>query len=96
MSDKSLNLDLEQKIKSLESTIASQARHITAVEEEKHHLRILLDESFQFIGLLSPDGTLLEVNQSALRFAGIAKEAVVGKPFWEALGGPIQNHFNYS
>ena len=34
-------------------------------------------------GLLSPDGTLLEVNQAALEAVGVARDEVVGKPFWE-------------
>lgn len=37
-----------------------------------------------FIGLLSPDGTLLDANQSSLDFAGVTLEDVVGKPFWDA------------
>jgi PAS domain S-box-containing protein len=36
-----------------------------------------------FIGLLSPDGTLLDANQSALNFIGASLHEVVGAPFWE-------------
>lgn len=36
-----------------------------------------------FIGLLSPDGILLDANQSSLNFAGVILEDVVGKPFWD-------------
>ena len=36
-----------------------------------------------FIGLLSPDGTLLDANQSALDFIGCDLDEVVGRPFWE-------------
>lgn len=36
-----------------------------------------------FIGLLSPDGTLLDANRSSLDFVGASLEDVVGKPFWE-------------
>jgi PAS domain S-box-containing protein len=39
---------------------------------------------FQFIGLLTPDGLLLEANDSALRFAGVGLDQVLNKPFWEA------------
>ncbi|MEI6206491.1 MAG: PAS domain S-box protein [Desulfuromonadales bacterium] len=42
-----------------------------------------LDNTSQFCGLLSPDGTVLNVNQTALEVIGAAKETVVGRPFWE-------------
>jgi len=43
----------------------------------------IFNSTYQFIGLLSPDGTLLEANETALGFAGITLHDVVGKPFWE-------------
>ena len=49
--------------------------------ERKH--RALLDQTFGFIGLTTPDGTLIEVNRAALKFAGIEQSDVLGKPFWE-------------
>ena len=49
----------------------------------QQRFRAIFDQTFQFIGLMSVDGTLLEVNQTALRFAGIRAEDVIGKPFWE-------------
>ena len=45
--------------------------------------RAIFDQTFQFAGLLSRDGTLLEANRTALQFAGLRSEDVVGKPFWE-------------
>ena len=43
----------------------------------------IFNSTYQFIGLLTPDGTLLEANETALAFAGITTKDVVGKPFWE-------------
>lgn len=43
-----------------------------------------LDNMGHFVGLLDPDGTLLEANATALRAGGIARDDVVGRPFWEA------------
>ncbi len=43
-----------------------------------------LDNMGHFVGLLSPDGILLEANATALRAAGITRDDVVGRPFWEA------------
>jgi serine phosphatase RsbU (regulator of sigma subunit)/PAS domain-containing protein len=43
-----------------------------------------LDHMGHFVGLLSPDGVLLEANAAALQAGGIARDDVVGRPFWEA------------
>ena len=56
-----------------------------ALRESEKKFRAIFNQAFQFVGLLQPDGILLEANQTALDFAGIAREEVVGKPFWEAL-----------
>ncbi|MBX3000460.1 MAG: PAS domain S-box protein [Caldilineaceae bacterium] len=45
--------------------------------------RFVFDAAYQFIGLLEPDGTLIEANQAALDFGGLRREDVIGKPFWE-------------
>lgn len=45
--------------------------------------RAILDRTFEFIGLMTPDGTLVEANRAALKFAGITESDVLGKPFWE-------------
>ena len=47
-------------------------------------LRAIFDGAHQFVGLVSPDGTLLEANQTALDFAGATRDEVIGRPFWEA------------
>ena len=46
--------------------------------------RILLDEMFQFVGLLDAQGTLIDVNRNALEGAGIELDRTLGLPFWEA------------
>lgn len=46
--------------------------------------KIILDDMYQFVGLLDAEGTLLEVNRAALEGAGIKLEDIQGKPFWEA------------
>lgn len=39
---------------------------------------------FHFIGLLTPNGILIEANQAALEFSGLTSEAVINQPFWDA------------
>jgi PAS domain S-box-containing protein len=46
--------------------------------------RIVLDEMYQFVGLLDSNGMTLEINRAALEGAGIKLDDIYGKPFWEA------------
>ncbi|MBU6450332.1 MAG: PAS domain S-box protein [Cyanobacteria bacterium REEB67] len=70
--------------------ISGSSRDITMEREAAERLRVseqkfraIFDKTFEFIGLLDPDGNLLDSNQSALQFIGCTREDVVGKPFWE-------------
>jgi len=54
-----------------------------ALEESERELREIFNSSFQFTGLLNPEGVLLEANQTALEYSGYTEEEVVGRHFWE-------------
>jgi PAS domain S-box-containing protein len=54
-----------------------------ALSESERKLSAIFDQTFEFIGLLSLDGVLLEVNQSALDSIAAQKNDIVGKKFWE-------------
>ena len=58
-----------------------QMREQLAASEQR--FRGIFDQTFQFIGLMRTDGTLIEANRTALEFAGSREENVIGKPFWE-------------
>ena len=62
---------------------AERQRTESALRESEQRFRAIFDNMFQFIGLLSPEGILLESNQASLTAAGIELEDVVGQPFWE-------------
>ncbi len=67
--------------RTLNRKIRVRTRELAASEAKQ---RAIFDQSFQFIGLLDTEGTLLDVNQTALDFIGAPKAEVIGKPFWEA------------
>lgn len=46
-------------------------------------LRTMLDNLVAMVAILSADGTVLEVNKVPLEIAGITRDDVVGRPFWE-------------
>lgn len=53
------------------------------LEEKERKFRGIFNSSFEFMGLLTPDGTVIEVNNTALEFAALNKEDVIGKKIWE-------------
>jgi two-component system, cell cycle sensor histidine kinase and response regulator CckA len=55
---------------------------VTARETDRR-LRGVLDQTFQLIGLVALDGTLLDANRAALDSIGARAEDVIGKPFWD-------------
>ena len=69
---------LENFIDNTERQLAEEARGLA---EQK--TRAIFDQTYQFIGLLTPDGILTDANRSALKFSGIKESDVIGKPFWD-------------
>lgn len=54
-----------------------------ALADAMGFLRRVLDSLFSFVGVLEPDGTLIEANRSPLDAAGLTIEDVRGKKFWD-------------
>jgi PAS domain S-box-containing protein len=54
-----------------------------ALREREQKFQAIFNQSFQFIGLMKTDGTLIEVNKTALSFVGLEESDVLNKPFWE-------------
>ena len=54
-----------------------------SLRESEARLRAIYDGTYEYIGLLAPDGTLLEANRASLEFADMTREQVVGRPFAE-------------
>ncbi|WP_341730922.1 PAS domain S-box protein [Microcoleus sp. EPA2] len=63
--------------------ISDRKRAEEMLRDRERLFRAIFDQSFQFVGLLDPDGTVLEANQTALAAGGFRLEDVVGTPFWE-------------
>ena len=54
-----------------------------AVQAREQHLRNVLNSLFAFVGILAPDGTVIEVNQAPLELAGLSAADVLGKRLWD-------------
>lgn len=83
MSDTASNtILLEENIRLREELARFQALGVEFTES-KRKIRAVLDQTFQFIGLLTPEGMVVDINHTALHFAGIDVEDVLNKPFWD-------------
>ncbi|WP_168771083.1 PAS domain-containing protein [Palleronia sediminis] len=50
--------------------------------DSRERLQRLQDSLRAFVGMLDPDGTLTEVNATALERGGLTREDVIGRKFW--------------
>jgi PAS domain S-box-containing protein len=69
--------------KRLMAEIEERKRTGEALRQSEQRFRAIFDQTFQFIGVLTIEGILLQANQTALQFAGVGEEPVLGKPFWQ-------------
>ncbi len=53
------------------------------LRESERRFRAIFDSSFQLTKLLTPEGIVLEVNETALEFTGMRSQNIIGRPIWE-------------
>jgi PAS domain S-box-containing protein len=63
--------------------VTEQVRMQRALVESEEHARRIIDNNVALVGIMTPDGTLIEANATALRAGGLQREDVVGKKFWD-------------
>lgn len=74
---------LEDQIIVIIRDMTERKRAEEALKESEERFRAIFDQTFQFIGLMTTDGILIEANRAALELYGIEESDVLGKPFWE-------------
>jgi PAS domain S-box-containing protein len=57
--------------------------NISREKELERRLNAVFNRPFQYVGILSPDGTVLETNRTAVQDSGYNLEDVLNKPFWK-------------
>jgi ABC-type amino acid transport substrate-binding protein len=70
----------------LDAQVKARTRELQASQAK---IRIIFDQTYQFLGLLDTGGHLQEVNQTAADFLGAAPQDFIGLPFWDC---PWWNH----
>jgi PAS domain S-box-containing protein len=63
--------------------ISARKQAEIALSEREQRYHAIFDTTYQFMGLLTPDGILIEANQTALDFGGLTRDEVLNRPFWE-------------
>lgn len=84
-------------IEGIVADITERKRAETEVKRSEERLRSVIDGLGQemFVGLLTPDGRVLEANQPALRAAGLTLEDIINKPveetYWFSYSESVKN-----
>ena len=63
--------------------VSARKNDEASLKEREERLRLILDGTLAFIGVLDPDGTLLEANSAALSAGGLNREEQVGRKVWD-------------
>jgi PAS domain S-box-containing protein len=63
--------------------VTERRRGELRVVESERQLRRVLDSLFVFVGVMTPDGTLIEANRAPLEAGGLMPEDVIGRKFWD-------------
>ena len=67
----------------IQRDVTEERAIVSALADSERRFRAIFNSTFQFIGLLDPEGIVLEVNETALDFGGFTSNEVIGRPFWE-------------
>ena len=63
--------------------MTEQKRTDDILRESGEKLRAVFDSTFQFTGMMTPEGILIDVNRTALEFVGARRVDLLNRPFWE-------------
>lgn len=63
--------------------VTEQKRAEQTLLKSQQFTRSVLDNLFAFVGVVTPDGILIEANRAPLEAAGISASEVIGKNFWD-------------
>lgn len=64
--------------------IAERQRGAEAQRQSEMRFRAMFNQTFEFVGVLDIDGTILDINRPALEFRDLTLAEVIGRPFWES------------
>lgn len=63
--------------------VSEAKTHALAMAENERMYRGIFNSSYQFMALLDPDGKVIEMNDSGLKFSGLSASDIMGKLLWD-------------
>ncbi|HEY4358398.1 MAG TPA: PAS domain S-box protein [Acidobacteriaceae bacterium] len=63
-------------------SVAERRAAANLLRQNQERLDAIYNTSLEYIGLLDPEGIVLECNRASLEFAGNTRDELVGKPYW--------------
>ncbi len=75
--------ELKKANKKLTNEVEDRRGLEDSLRSIQQRLRAILDSTYELVGLLSKEGTVLDVNKKALTTVGVNKMEVLGLKFWE-------------
>lgn len=61
-----------------------RAQNLRKLQESEHRFREVFNQTFQFMGLLSPDGVVLDINGIAREVSDFQGGSIISHPIWDA------------
>ena len=58
-------------------------KDITEQKQQRRKYEAIFNQTYHFTGVLAPDGTLIEANETALTFGDLDREEVIGQKLWD-------------
>jgi PAS domain S-box-containing protein len=78
--------ELTRANEQLKNEISARTHMQNAQEESERKFRAIFNQTYQSIGLLDSEGTVLEVNQTAMDYFQVNYRDSLGKPLWDLRG----------
>ncbi|UKO98207.1 PAS domain S-box protein [Nostoc sp. UHCC 0870] len=77
--------ELYENLQNLNAQLEAKVQKRTAeLEKSEYKFRAIFEQTIQFVGLLTPDGTIVEMNQAYLEYVKSKRSDVIGRTFWDS------------
>jgi diguanylate cyclase (GGDEF)-like protein/PAS domain S-box-containing protein len=74
---------LKRQVAHLENTVETYRLETDTLKRSERLYRKAFNQTFQLSSLLTPEGIILETNQTVLEFCQLSREESIGQPFFE-------------